>query len=230
MDYRALLTIPLAALALSASSADGLRQPVGWVSGRTYSMPPEATHEMGVAPETENSGQRALTIKALGERKVHDIGSISQFVAGYAGVRVRFSAQVKTAGVDQWAGLVAGPDLIPFFAQPASPEADKEATAPRGAAGCPEWCDVSVVADIPTQTGGRGFQGLVEAERDAEALRVTDSAPQLVAEVRTRQAATNRTLHEATPHGLPHPPPRPARRDRAQRRRRHADAHARRLA
>ena len=36
-------------------------------------------------PETERSGQRALTVRALDKREPHDIGSISQYVLGYAG-------------------------------------------------------------------------------------------------------------------------------------------------
>ncbi|MFG6428714.1 hypothetical protein [Roseateles sp. LYH14W] len=160
MDYRALLTIPLAALALSASGGAGLRQPSGWESGSTYRPPQGATHEAGVAPETENSGQRALTVKAIGKRELHDIGSVSQTLSGYAGQRVRFSAQVKTVGVDQWAGLAVGPGYMPFWSHPESREADADATVPRGAAGCPEWCNVSVVVDIPAETRGRVQVGL----------------------------------------------------------------------
>lgn len=160
MDYRSLLTIPLAALALSASGAETLRQPSGWFAGASYAWPQGATHEAGVAPETENSGQRALTIRAIGKREVYEVGSISQSVVGYAGRRVRFSAQVKTAGVDQWAGLAVGPDFLPLFLRPTSQDADTDGLAARGAPGCPEWCDVSVVADIPAETGGMAQVGL----------------------------------------------------------------------
>ena len=45
----------------------------------------EITHEGGLASETERSGQRALTARALDKREPHDIGSISQYVLGYAG-------------------------------------------------------------------------------------------------------------------------------------------------
>ncbi|KQW52254.1 MULTISPECIES: hypothetical protein [unclassified Roseateles] len=160
MDYRALLSIPLAALALSASSAETLRQPAGWLSGASHPWPPGTTHEMGVAAETENGGQRALTIKALGERKAYEIGSISQPLWGYAARRIRFSAQVKATGVDGWAGLAVASGGVPLFVAPNSPEAGADATAPRGAAGCTEWCEVSVVADVPAAGDGMATVGL----------------------------------------------------------------------
>ncbi|MFG6488460.1 hypothetical protein ACG04R_17370 [Roseateles sp. BYS78W] len=147
MDYRALLAVPLAALALSASGAEKLRQPEGWMSQASYAWPQGLTHEAGVAPETEGSGQRALTVRALGKRQPHEIGSISQYVFGYAGRRIRLTAQVKTAGVDGWAGLVVSQGYTPL---PYLPFATTPApTPPLGTAGCPDWCEVSVVADIP---------------------------------------------------------------------------------
>lgn len=158
MDYRALLAAPLVAAAMNASSADTLRQPAGWMAGASYAWPQGATHEAGVAPETEATGQRALTVKAIGTRNAHEIGSISQYAMGYAGKRVRFSAQVKSAGVDGWAGLVVGNGFLPLWLQPGSP--DVEATPPVGAAGCPQWCDVSVVADIPAEGEGVANVGL----------------------------------------------------------------------
>lgn len=147
MDYRALLAVPLAALALSASGADKLRQPDGWLAQASYAWPQGATHEGGVAPESERSGQRALTVRALGKQQPHEIGSVSQYVFGYAGRRIRLTAQVKTAGVDGWAGLVVSQGYTPLPYLPFSPT--YTSTPPVGAAGCPDWCEVSVVADIP---------------------------------------------------------------------------------
>jgi len=158
MDYRALLAAPLAAAAMNASSTDALRQPAGWMAGASYAWPLGATHEAGVAPETEASGQRALTVKAIGTRAAHEIGSISQYAMGHAGKRVRFSAQVMATGVDGWAGLVVGSGFLPLWLQPGSPDA--EATPPLGAAACPQWCDVSVVADIPAESEGVANVGL----------------------------------------------------------------------
>jgi len=151
MDYRALLTIPLAALALSASGAEALRQPSNWGAGASFAWPGGATHEAGVAPETETSGQRALTVRSNGKRATHEVGSIGQFVSGYAGKRVRFSAQVKSAGADGWGGIVVASGYQLLFLSYLAPEFNE--VPPLGAAGCADWCEVSVVADIPADAG-----------------------------------------------------------------------------
>lgn len=151
MDYRSLLTVPLAALALTAGGAEKLRQPANWMAGASYAWPGGATHEAGVAPETETSGQRALTVRSNGKRAAHEVGSIGQFVSGYAGKRVRFTAQVKTAGLDDWGGIVVASGYQPLFLLPVNPDFDE--TPPLGAAGCADWCEVSVVADIPAEQG-----------------------------------------------------------------------------
>lgn len=150
MDYRSLLTVPLAALALSASGADTLRQPTGWTAGASFAWPGGKTHEAGVAPDTDSNGRPALTVKALGERKAYEVGSVDQSVMGYGGKRVRFSAQVKMTGVDRWAGLAIGVGWGPLYMRPLA----DEGTRARGAQGCPEWCEVSVVADIPADSNG----------------------------------------------------------------------------
>lgn len=154
MDYRILLAAPLAAAAVTASGADTLRQPEGWGAMTSYAWPQGKTHEAGVAPETETSGQRALTVKALGQRQPTEIGSISQTAFGYAGKRVRLTAQVKTAGTDGWGGLVIaqGFSPLPFLAFTEA----YATTPPLGAAGCPDWCEVSVVADVPADSDNGG--------------------------------------------------------------------------
>ncbi|WP_457391930.1 hypothetical protein [Roseateles sp. P5_E1] len=161
MDYRALLTIPLVALVLTASGAETLRQPDGWTAGATYRWPDGNTHEAGIAPETEASGQRALTVKSIGKGSSSDIGSIGQFVLGYTGQRVRFTGQVKTAGSDDWGGLVVAAGFTPLYGAHLDPNFDK--TPPLGAAGCPDWCEVSVVADIPADGPGAVSVGLALA-------------------------------------------------------------------
>jgi hypothetical protein len=158
MDYRIFLAAPLAAVAMAASSADALRQPDRWFASATYSFPSGATHEGGVAPETEHSGERALTVRALGNRSSRDIGVIEQAAMGYAGKRVRFSAQVMSAGTDGWAGVVVGAGFMPLFLQPAM--SDSSGMAPVGAPACPQWCDASVVADIPADSEGAVKVGL----------------------------------------------------------------------
>ncbi len=158
MDYRSLLAVPIAAAAITASGAETLRQPAGWTAGATFAWPQGATHEAGVAPETEGNAQRALTVKAIGTRQAHEMGSISQYAFGYAGQRVRFSAQVKATGADGWAGLVVGSGFIPLHLQPMAPETG--APAPVGLPACPDWCEVSVVADIPAHGDGVANVGL----------------------------------------------------------------------
>lgn len=149
MDYRALLAAPLAAVAITASSAEPLRLPELWLANASYAWPGGKTHEAGVAPETERSAQRALTVRSLGKRQPNEIGSISQYAFGYAGRRVRLTAQVKTAGVDGWAGLVVSSSFTPLPYLLFTP--GYASAPPLGAAGCPEWCEVSVVADIPAE-------------------------------------------------------------------------------
>jgi hypothetical protein len=61
-------------------------------------------------------------------------------------------------GTDGWAGLVVGEGFIPLYLQPAM--ADGVITPPLGAPACPQWCDVSVVAEIPTHGGGFAHVGL----------------------------------------------------------------------
>jgi hypothetical protein len=159
MDYRILLAAPLAAVAVSASGGDTMRVPERWMANASYAWPQGATHVAGVAPETEADGHRALTVKAVGKRTAHEIGSIAQYGMGYAGKRVRFSAQVKASGVDGWAGLVVGPSFLPLPYQPGNADIAPEFAA-RGAAACPQWCDVSVVADIPAGSDGVANLGL----------------------------------------------------------------------
>jgi hypothetical protein len=154
MDYRILLAAPLAAAAFTASGADTLRQPEGWMTAASYAWPQGNTYEAGVARETEASGQRALTVKSLSKRQPTEIGSISQYAFGYAGKRVRLTAQVKTAGIDGWGGLVIsqGFNPLPFLAFTQA----YATTPPLGAAGCPDWCEVSVVADVPADSESGG--------------------------------------------------------------------------
>lgn len=154
MDYRSLLAVPLAALALTANSADKLRVPDGWTFINGYHVPDGETHEAGVAPETESSGQRALTVKSKGKQSSGEISSISQSLVGYAGKRVRLTGQVKAAGIDGWGGLVVKSGFGTLAGAPLERDFDK--APPLGAAGCPDWCEVSVVAEYPADSAGAG--------------------------------------------------------------------------
>jgi len=152
MDYRVFLAAPLAALAVSASGADTLQVPQGWFAGSSYAFPQGSTYEAGLATDLPPGQARALTVRPLGKRTGNDIGTIGQMVMGYAGKRVRFSAQVKATGVDGWAGLVIGSGFIPPYLRP---QMGEDGGPPALAApGCAQWCDVSVVADIPADSEG----------------------------------------------------------------------------
>jgi len=159
MDYRALVTVPLATLALSFSGAETLRLPSGWNAGASFGEASVPTHEAGVAPETETSGLRALTVRSKGRRAAYETGSIGQSLLGHAGQRMRFSAQVKSAAMDGWGGIVVAQDFGQLHLAHMSPDVD--AMPPLGAAGCPDWCEVSVVADVPADGNGVISVGLV---------------------------------------------------------------------
>jgi hypothetical protein len=158
MDYRVLLAAPLAAVAMTASSADALRQPTGWFPGASFTWPTSLSYEAGVAPETEHAAERALTVKAIGSHKIRDVGSIAQITGGYAGKRVRFSAQVMASGTDGWAGLVVGEGFVPLYLQAAT--TDEVKTPAFGSPACAQWCDVSVVTDISADGTGFAAVGL----------------------------------------------------------------------
>jgi hypothetical protein len=114
MDYRSLFVVPLAALALGASSAESYRVPQGWQAGASFTWPASTTYLTGVAPEADTPGQRVLTVKSVGKRQGSELGALWQSVNGYSGKRVRFSAQVKTEGIDTWAGLVVRDGYLPL--------------------------------------------------------------------------------------------------------------------
>jgi len=152
MDYRIFMAAPLAALAVTASGADSLQVPKGWSAFSSWAFPQGSTYEAGLAADLPPGQARALTIRPLGPRTGNDIGTIGQMVTGYAGKRVRFSAQVKATGIDGWAGLVIGAGYIPLYLRP---QMGADGGPPAlAAAGCPQWCAVSVVTDIPADSEG----------------------------------------------------------------------------
>lgn len=166
MDYRSLLAIPLAALALGASSAETWRLPSGWQAGSSFTWPAGRTYQWGVAPDTDGpadaagaAGARALSVQSVGQRHARELGAVWQSVTGYAGKRVRFTAQVKARGADTWAGLVLREGFLPPYVLPADP-AEAAPAADAGAPACPDWCEVSVVADIPSDRYGAVTVGL----------------------------------------------------------------------
>lgn len=158
MDYRSLLVVPLAALALGASSAETYRLPQGWQGGASFTWPAGTTYLTGVAPESDAPGQRVLTVKSVGKRQGHELGAVWQSPMGYAGKRVRLTAQVRATGIDTWAGLVVRDGFLPLYLLQLDPE--EPTTTELGAPGCADWCEVSVVADIPPDGVGAATVGL----------------------------------------------------------------------
>ncbi len=144
MDFRALLAAPLAALVMTSSAAE-LRMPQGW----TAALDPSGNaYQAGVDPGMDEPGRHSLLIQSVGSRSVLDIGAVMQMVFGYAGKRVRLSAQVKAAGADTWAGLVLS-DKMAFLNQFSASDADTLAHVFGVAAGA-DWKTVSVVVDVPS--------------------------------------------------------------------------------
>ena len=144
MDFRVLLAAPLAALVMTSSAAE-LRMPAGWQLEFTFS---EKIYEAGVDPTMDEPGRHSLLVQSVGSRDVTEIGGVTQNLPGYAGKRVRFSAQVKAAGTDTWAGLVLS-DKTMSFVQLHFGDADAMAHL-FGASANADWQAVSVVVDVPS--------------------------------------------------------------------------------
>jgi hypothetical protein len=156
MDYRALLAAPMAVVI--SSNASEMRMPAEWQANASFTWPITKTYEAGVDPQAEEGGVRALTIKSVGTRLPSDIGTVEQFVSpGHAGKRVRLSGQLKAAGGDGWAGLVlsTNPTPMPLYLIPGSGQ-----QLPHAAPACPQWCEVSVVADMPADNIGMPVVGV----------------------------------------------------------------------
>jgi hypothetical protein len=147
MDFRVLLAAPLAALVMSSSAAD-MRMPLGWMPAP---LSPEKVYEVGVDPSMDEPGRHSLSVQSVGTRDRLEIGGVTQTGMGYAGKRVRFSAQVKTADSDTWAGLVLSNKLV-FLMGLSAGDADTMAHF-FGAAAGPDWQTVSVVVDVPNGGG-----------------------------------------------------------------------------
>jgi hypothetical protein len=146
MDFRVLLAAPLAALVMSSSAAD-LRLPEGWLSAASWTAEGK-TYEFGVDPSMDEPGRHSLLVQSVGSRDVLDIGGVTQMSLGYAGKRVRLSAQMKAADTDTWAGLVLGDKMV-FLPQLSSGDADAMAHFFGAAAGA-DWQTVSLVVDVPS--------------------------------------------------------------------------------
>lgn len=147
MDFRVLLAAPLAALVMTSSAAE-LRMPEGWMPTISFAWPLTTTYEVGVDPSMDEPGRHSLSVQSVGTRDALEVGAVTQWVIGYAGKRVRFSAQVKAAGADTWAGLVLGNKMVHLIGLG---NADGDAMAHTyGAKAGADWQTVSVVVDVPS--------------------------------------------------------------------------------
>ena len=160
MDYRILFIAPAAAFVLSASTASA-QLPTGWQPYTNF-MAPKAEpakgmnsgHEIGIDPATESSRSRVLTVRSTAPQigEISPVGAAWQVASGYAGQRVRFSAQVRADGVRQWAGLYLGAGAAGLLDQVAFGRPNAEQHVPAGAGvavGTTGWQDLSVVIDVP---------------------------------------------------------------------------------
>jgi GTP-dependent phosphoenolpyruvate carboxykinase len=129
------------------SSAAELRMPHDWRSEASWTAQGNS-YEFGVDPSMDEPGRHSLLVQSVGSRNGMDIGGVTQILPGYAGKRVRLTAQVKTSNSDTWAGLVLG-DKPMFLPQLSRGDAYTMAHFFGAAAGA-DWQTVSVVVDVPS--------------------------------------------------------------------------------
>jgi hypothetical protein len=186
MDYRALLIAPLAAVVMSVGASD-LRMPDGWFEHNMPTAPLGGkTYQIGVDPASEASGTPSLTVRSVARPDssgLPSVGAVHQSTVGYAGKRVRFSAQVRTEGTPGWAGLYLGAGngatLAGILA--ARPGAGKLLPAGSAVPADGQWHDASVVLDVPASQGSIEF-GLAlvgEGQTWARGLRFDVVGPEI---------------------------------------------------
>ena len=147
MDYRALVAAPLAAVVVVSSAAE-MRMPNGWITQSN-----SASYQVGVDPQP--GLVHSLTVKATASGDARQFGAATQTVLGYAGERVRFSAEVKAEGVDTWAGLSLGKGFVSIFRMNGG-DAEAPAFWPYGAKVNADgsWQRLSVVTELPADDAG----------------------------------------------------------------------------
>lgn len=214
MDFRVLLAAPLAALVMTSSAAD-LRMPQGWTPTTSFAWPASTTYEVGVDPSIDEPGRHSLLIQSVGTRDALAFGAVTQWALGYAGKRVRFSAQVKATDTDTWAGLVLGNNMVQLH-ELSNGDADTLAHTYGAAAGA-DWQAVSVVVDVPADEGGWITAGLALVgngkvwARDLKLEVVGQDVPLSTshmgldikrAQVRRQQSEAALAAHETPPQNL----------------------------
>lgn len=155
MDYRALALVPLAAFVLSVSAA-APRVPDGWhVFAISHSDKPDTSNgfEIGLTPVGDAAGTPTLTIRSTRPQLPlgPNVGALTQPAYGYAGQRVRFSAEMRAEGTAPWAGVYLTPGDGGMLNRVAEGAPGVEHRLPPGSAVQPggDWQPVSVVMDVP---------------------------------------------------------------------------------
>lgn len=143
MKFKALIAAPIVAWLMIASAAT-IEKPMYW----SYSSTAQGSnlYQMGVDTSVSLNGKPALTVLGTGLTGTA-FGDSHQYVAssGYSGKRVRFSGMLRTASVDQWAGvyMFAGS----YNQRMLDPLAMPSGVGKRGTDA--QWQPVSVVLDVP---------------------------------------------------------------------------------
>jgi hypothetical protein len=151
-------TIFMAALAASAASpapqAQSSDLPQGWFRAGDH----PGDYEMAVDPKGGRAGNACAFIKGRSAQP-QGFGTLMQNVDAeeYRGKRLRFSAQVKAAGIVDWAGLwmrIDGPTQAGSNA-PALLGFDNMQSRPIKGTG--DWKRYDVVLDVPNEAKGIAF-------------------------------------------------------------------------
>ncbi|HEY0954796.1 MAG TPA: hypothetical protein VGE36_08580 [Roseateles sp.] len=155
MDYRALALVPLAALVLSVSAATP-RVPEHWqvFAFASSSTPtPDPGYDVSLTPAGNATGTPTLAIRSTRAQlpSLPSVGALTQQAFGYAGKRLRFSAEVRAEGAAPWAGVYLAPTDGGIVVRLARGEHTEGNPLPAGSqvAADGRWQPVSVVMDMP---------------------------------------------------------------------------------
>jgi hypothetical protein len=163
MSYRRSLNF-VAALAL-CSSVLPAQMPAGW--GLAGSKPGD--YSCSLDSSVTYQGQPAVYLKAKPDSELSGFGTMSQYfsAAQFAGKRVRFSANIKSQGIDprargeSWAGLWLRIDGDPSGGnggpKPLIMDNMHQTGTDRAIKGTRDWQNYSVVLDVAPNATGVGL-------------------------------------------------------------------------
>jgi hypothetical protein len=153
MRHVAVVVASALTLAVPGPPARGGELPPGWI----HAGDRPAEYESGVDPRGGRAGKACAYIRGRGASPA-GFGTLMQSVAAdeYRGKRVRFSAEVKAAGVARWAGLWMRVDGAPQ-GQQLPPMLAFDNMQNRPIAGTRAWARYDVVLDVPAESIGISF-------------------------------------------------------------------------